>query len=125
MRAQGDRGAAVVEFALIFLLLFSMFIAVLEGGRLFFLQASLGSAARDAARVLAIGGDQAEALARANDAFPFGSVAWDSANSAACPPPPAPDQSATASLTYSTGMITGFWPTTFTLRGTGAMRCNG
>lgn len=120
-----ERGAAVVEFALVLMLFISLVVAVLEGGRLFFLQASLGSAARDAARVMAIDGDQAEAQARAGAAFPYGAPVWDGANSVACPTASDPDASAVVSLTYSTGMMTGFWPTTFTLRGTGAMRCNG
>lgn len=125
MKVEADRGAAVVEFALIFILLFSMLIAVLEGGRLFLMQASLGSAARDAARVLAIGGTEGEALARAQAAYPFGTVTWGGAPTT-CPTSPSTPVSSRASVTHNNvGMITGFWPTTFTLRGTGAMRCNG
>ncbi|GAA5161697.1 TadE family protein [Ornithinimicrobium tianjinense] len=126
-RSHAERGAAVVEFALVVMLFLMLLVAVLEGGRLFIMQASLGSAARDAARVMAINADDAatQAAARADAAFAFGTPVWDSANSVACPSTPDPDASAVVSLTYPTGMMTGFWPVTFTLRGTGAMRCNG
>lgn len=120
-----ERGAAVVEFALVCLMLVSLMMAVIEGGRLFLLQASIASAARDAAREMAISGDQALALNAARDVFVFGEPAWDGANSTTCPDPPAPGDNAQVSLTYDTGMITGIWSTTFSLRGTGVMRCGG
>lgn len=128
MRSLGvskERGAADVEFALVFMLFMSLVLAVLEGGRLMLMQASLGSAARDAARVMAISDDRASAEARASDAFLFGAPVWDEAVSQPCPNTPNPDDSAKVSLTYPTELLTGFWDVTFTLRGSGAMRCNG
>jgi Flp pilus assembly protein TadG len=124
-KPQGDRGAAVVEFAMVSLLLITLMIAVLEGSRLFLMQATLASAARDAAREMAISGDQVEAEAAAASVFFFGSPSWDAGASTVCPSPPSAGDNATVSLTYSTGMITNIWSNTFDLRGTGTMRCGG
>lgn len=120
-----ERGSAVVEFAMVALLFFTLLIAVLEGGRIFFLQAQLGSAAREAAREMAISGDQGVAQGRADAAFPLVSPTWDATNSTPCPTPVGDDDNAVVSLYVETQMITKLWPNTFTLRGTGVMRCNG
>ena len=118
-----DRGAAAVEFALIAMLLFTLFVGVIEGGRLFVMQAQLASAAREAARELAISNSVGNATTRANTTFFFGTPI--AATMDDCPTPPVTGTNARVVLTFEPGMLTGLIPVNVTLRGTGVMRCGG
>lgn len=51
----GDRGAAAVEFAIVLPVLLIILLAVVDFGRLFFVQVSLNAASREGARAASIG----------------------------------------------------------------------
>ena len=55
MRKRGQRGAALVEFALVSALLFLLLFGIIEMGLIFMDQAQVGQAAREAARSAAVG----------------------------------------------------------------------
>lgn len=113
-----------MEFALIAVLFFTLLVSVIEGGRLFVLQASLASAAREAARELAINNVPADALTRAGAAY-IGADAPNPQTLQGCPTPPVPGANARVVLTDSPGLLTGMLNVTIQLRGTGVMRCGG
>jgi Flp pilus assembly protein TadG len=126
---ESDRGAAIVEFALIATLLLTMMIGAFEGGRLFLLQAQLSSAAREAAREMAISGDEDAAQDLIDAAFPPTAnppgAYWDKGAGATCSTPPVSGENVEVPLSYETTFITGISGLDFTLRATGVMRCNG
>jgi Flp pilus assembly protein TadG len=120
-----DRGAAAVEFALIALLLVTLFFAIVEGGRLFYMQASLAAGARDGAREMAINDDPAAAEAAVNSIFvPFGPVTVPavSISPGSCSPGSSVTVTAEAEATLLTGL---FGSNLVPLRGVGEMRCGG
>lgn len=121
-----DRGAAAVEFALVALLLITLVVGAVEFGRLWAMQASLASAARDGAREMAIKKDTADPQGVLNNVFPFGTPTI--ASRADCPVPgdPSVDSSAELGAEFQTNTLTGLLPFgAITLRGEGVMRCGG
>lgn len=121
--APREGGAAVVEFALIAVLLLTLMVGVIEGGRLFVMQANLAQAAREGAREIAINGATGPGLTRADQAFSFGTPT--AVALVGCASPPAPGSNARVELSYSPGMLTGLIPITPTLSAEGVMRCGG
>src|SRR3954470_1339158 len=63
-----DRGAAAVEFALVFPILVLILIGIVEFGSVFNTQLMLTSAAREGARTMAVPGDAVSARAAVIDA---------------------------------------------------------
>ncbi|MCE0488190.1 TadE/TadG family type IV pilus assembly protein [Ornithinimicrobium sediminis] len=122
-----ERGAAAVEFALIALLLISMFFAIIEGSRLFYMQASLAAAARDGAREMAIHNDPTRAEAAVNNLFtPFGDVTGPTISYNPSPPDCEPGESITVIATAEAGLLTGlFGGGAVSMTGVGEMRCGG
>lgn len=59
-RGQEDRGTALVEFAIVLPVLVVLLVGIVEAGRVLAAQVALQGAARDGARVLALGGSSAE-----------------------------------------------------------------
>lgn len=118
-----ERGAAAVEFALVFVLLMGLLFMLVEGGLLFMQQASVSASAREGVRMYAITGDAAEAEEAARDAYPFGSLDEVSPVGACASPP---DRSVEVEMvirttpTFSLGVFG-----SPQLRGVGAMRCGG
>jgi Flp pilus assembly protein TadG len=124
-RKSNDRGAAAVEFALVVPVLLLLVLGMIEFSRLYNEQISLTNAARSAARVMAIGNDQADAV----DAAIAASVALTppltggdvSFSPGAC----APGGTMTVTIDYDTALLTGWFGASMTLTGEGAMPCGG
>ncbi len=57
---RGDRGAALVELAIVLPVLVVLLVGIVEAGRVLAAQVALQGAARDGARVLALGGSASE-----------------------------------------------------------------
>lgn len=122
-----ERGAAAVEFALVAMILIVLMVGAVEFGRLWMMQASLSSAARDAARELAIKKATADPQAVLDDVFPFGTPTIASQVSCPVPADPLADTSAELSASFSTTTVTGLLPIVdpVTLSAEGVMRCGG
>jgi Flp pilus assembly protein TadG len=124
-RKSNDRGAAAVEFALVVPVILLLVFGMIEFSRLYNEQISLTNAARSAARVMAIGNDQADAI----DAAIAGSIALNppltggdvSFSPGAC----APGGTMTVTINYDTALLTGWFGASMTLTGEGAMPCGG
>lgn len=115
-----ERGAAAVEFALVVPILIVLALGIAEFGRAFQTQATLAAAAREGARVFALGGTAAEVGAAVESA----STSLDATLLAAVPD----DSSGACEVTVTYPMpflITGFFGTSIDLSATGVMRCNG
>ena len=67
-RARTDRGAAAVEFAIVVPLLLLILFALVDFGRMFFVQVSLNAASREGARASSVGlaASQIDALVQAS-----------------------------------------------------------
>ena len=118
-----ERGAAAVEFALVAMLLVTLLMGIMEFGYAFFVQGNIAGAAREAARVYAIGGNAAEGKQAAVKAGKAIDLKEDMVTYVTT----CPGDSATVEIIYPYGGLTGgFFPfLPDTLQGTGNMRCNG
>ncbi|WP_246080819.1 TadE/TadG family type IV pilus assembly protein [Modestobacter altitudinis] len=67
-RLLGERGAAAVEFALVVPLLILLFLGIVEFSQALQVHARLSAAAREGARVVAVGGDLTQAHKAVHDA---------------------------------------------------------
>lgn len=129
-RPHGERGATVVEFALVVPLLIVLVLGIAEFGHAFQVQGTLSAAAREGVRVMALQNDSAAAKAAARGAAPSLNPALTDAQikiPVPCPAPGTGTGNATVRLTidYPMPFLTGFFGSSLTLRGTGVMRCNG
>jgi Flp pilus assembly protein TadG len=125
MRQRRDeRGAAVVEFALILPVLMLFMFGIVEFGRAYSARIELTSAVREGARAVALGKDGVAATkSGAPGLNPTLTTAQIAANSCQGPLPP---QNATVSATYPFNYtIPLFRSGTWTLRATGVMQCGG
>lgn len=134
-RRNGERGAAAVEFALVFPLVIMLLLTVIEFSRLWNIQATISDSARIAARSAAVYSndpdlDDAEVIAKATaDATDIPSfVDWSSADvsiTISC------DSSgvATSEVEIEPGSMTSWFAsalgTPITLKATGEMPCGG
>ncbi|WEO78007.1 pilus assembly protein [Cryobacterium sp. SO2] len=121
---RNERGAVAVEFALLLPLLVTLLIGIMEFGMFYSAQISVTAAAREAARVMAIGNDPAAARTAARAASPVLDPALTDtqiAISGACV------SGATAKITisYSLPALTGLFGPSFGITGRAAMRCGG
>ncbi|HET9648416.1 MAG TPA: TadE family protein [Microlunatus sp.] len=126
-RPRSDRGAAAVEFALVVPLLIVMVIGIAEFGRAFFVQATMGGAAREGVRAMALAnpassGPAAGIVAAQNALGMTGPVLQPGA---ACPTSGATPANATFTITYQLPLITNMFGATIPLTAQGVMRCNG
>ena len=124
-RAQGaERGAAVVEFALVVPVLLVLVGGIIEFSYSYNLQISVTQAAREAARTMAIFNDQglarAAAVAGAPGLSPSG---FTYTFTGACPSGGAGNAQVTVG--YTANSLTGMFGSSIDLTGTGAMRCHG
>ena len=121
-RRRDERGAAVVEFALILPILILFVFGIVEFGRAYSARIELTGAVRDGARAVALGKD---GIAATQAAAP--GLDWDlgtiTPNSCAGPTPP---ENATVNATYRFEYtIPLFRTSAWTLRADGVMRCGG
>jgi Flp pilus assembly protein TadG len=124
-RREADRGAAAVEFALIVPLLLLLVFGIMEFSRLYNEQISLSNAARSAARVMAIGNDQGDAVTAAIDAAPALNPSIAGGNISFSPGACATGEMMTVTINYDTELLTGWFGANMTLTGEGAMPCGG
>lgn len=73
-RTQLDRGAAAVEMALVMPVLLLLLFGMVDIGRLLYTKVELSSAARDGARILALGKSQSDVLTRAQASYSWAPV---------------------------------------------------
>ncbi|WP_353815995.1 TadE/TadG family type IV pilus assembly protein [Agromyces sp. SYSU T00266] len=129
-KRQSERGAAAVEFALVFPLVIMLLITVLEFSRLWNIQATIADGARIAARYAAIHHEDADVIAQATSqatAIP-GFVDWSAATidiDIDCEGA----ETASSAIEVSPGSITAWFAdalgTPITLSATGRMPCGG
>jgi Flp pilus assembly protein TadG len=114
-----DRGAVIVEFALVLPLLLILLIGIVEFGRAYNTQIALQGAAREGARALALGESASTAVANASGGISM-------TVSATTPCPAGNPASSYASVTTSTPFTFGIPFVnlgTRTLNATASMRC--
>jgi len=104
-RLRRDGGAAAVEFALILPLLLLIIFGIIDFGRMLNAQSSANQAAREAARVVMLGGDRDEAQDRVDWAVGATGMASPVINSS-CPANPEEDDDARVTVTYRFQFIT-------------------
>ena len=124
-RKSNDRGAAAVEFALIVPVLLLLVFGIIEFSRLYNEQISLTNAARSAARVMAIGNNQGDAVTAAIYASPALNPELTSGQVLFSPGACATGETMTVTIDYDTELLTGWFGTSMTLTGEGAMPCGG
>lgn len=119
--SERDRGAAAVEFALVAFLLITILFLIIEGGRLFMLQANLSAAAREAAREVALS-EIPDVQKRLDEAFTWGATLVQVDG---CDLSSGTYDAARVTATYSTNLVGPLWPGEIKLTGEGVMRCGG
>ena len=128
-RSRGERGASVVEFALVVPLLLVLVLGIVEFGHAFQVQGSLSAAAREGARVMALQSNPAAARAAVRDAAPTLDPAVTNeqitVTPAACPLTSTTTATVRVTVDYPMPFLTGFFGADIDLTGTGVMRCNG
>lgn len=125
-----DRGAAMVEFALVLPILLLLVFGIVEFGRVYNIETSITAAAREGARVMALNQGQtpaADATAAVISAAQPYSVASNqiTVTPAVCPNPNTTNTIVTVTVKYPVALLTGWFGTSITLKGTGVMRCDG
>ncbi|MDQ0258726.1 Flp pilus assembly protein TadG [Sinomonas atrocyanea] len=117
-----ERGAVAVEFALVLPLLLGLVLGIVEFGRIYNAQVLATNAAREAARTVAIGNSQSQAITNAQSVAPGYTI------SVTVPTSCTPGTEVQATVTTNVQTVSGTWfglPNPVNVNGTGAMRCNG
>jgi Flp pilus assembly protein TadG len=125
-RRRDERGAALVEFALVLPVLVLFVFGIVEFGRAYSARIQLTSAVREGARAVALGGTPAEAADATKDGAP-GLPRDDitvTASTSCTGTTPAPNATVDASYPFRY-TIPLFRNGTWTLKATGVMRCGG
>ncbi|WP_277453105.1 TadE/TadG family type IV pilus assembly protein [Janibacter sp. DB-40] len=123
-----DRGAAAVEFALLFPLLVLLVLGIAEFGRAYHVQTVLSAAARDGVRVMALQDSPADARAVAKtSALPLVTLTDGDigVTPTTCATTTGAAQTATVTITRDVSLMLLSDQFTVTLTGKGTMRCNG
>lgn len=125
MRLRGEeRGAALVEFAIVLPLLVLLLFGVVEFGRAYNARIELTSAVREGARAAALSGDPQTATRNAAPGLDPDDITVTTPT--ACPANPGPTHNATVVATYPFHFqIPLFRSGTWTLTAKGVMRCGG
>jgi Flp pilus assembly protein TadG len=119
---RSDRGAAMVEFAIIAPLLLLVVFGIIEFGRAYNAQNSLTHAAREGAREYAITQDPVAGEAAAKAAATSLDSSQITVTLSACDP----GQPATVTLEFPFQLQIAFFPVSnFTMQSEGVMRCGG
>lgn len=119
-----ERGAVAVEFALVAPLLIALIIGIVEFANVYNVQVSVTQASREAARTVAVTKDTSKATAAGRAGAPSidSSLLIFDYSAAACP---ASTANALVTVTYTGPTLTGFFGSTLSLTGKGAMQCGG
>jgi Flp pilus assembly protein TadG len=121
-----ERGAVAVEFALVAPFLVALIVGIIEFASAYNIQVSVTQASREAARTMAITKDPAQATAAGKAGAPSIDTALLSFDySAATCVATTPPSNAVVTVTYSGTPLTGFFGSSLTLTGKGAMQCGG
>ncbi len=131
---EADSGAAAVEFALVLPLLLLLLLGIIDFGRAYNMQLALTQAAREGVRVSALGGTEADAVSRAQQAM-FPVTGATASVTLTCPAAVLPTSDAEVTVTRTYDYITPISGilnlmgqpalATPTITGRGRMRCNG
>jgi Flp pilus assembly protein TadG len=122
-RRRGDRGAAAVEFALVFPMLVLLVVGIAEFGRAYNIQTTISGAARESVRVMALQNSPSAARDAAKAYAP--GLGLTNGQITISPTSCTTGASATVRVTYPFTFITGLVGSNITLTGRGTMRCNG
>ena len=122
---RSERGAALVEFALIVPVLLALVFGVIEYGRGYNAKVEITGSVREGARALALGKTSSEAKQAVRDAAPGLTPALTDGDIATTPcPAGGGDANATVSVSYQLPSLTPLVPSGFiTITATGVMRC--
>jgi Flp pilus assembly protein TadG len=121
----GERGAAIVEFAIVLPLLLALVFGIIEFGRGYNVKVQLTGSVREGARELALGGSPAEARQAVRDAAPGlnPALADGDISITSCPPNGA-DGNATVRVSYDLQALTPLVPSgEIQIDVQGVMRC--
>jgi Flp pilus assembly protein TadG len=125
-REHRDSGAVAVEFALVAPFLIALIVAIIEFANAYNIQVSVTQASREAARTMAITKDAAQATTAGKAGAPSINTALLSFDySAATCAAATPTSNAVVTVTYTGTPLTGFFGSSLTLTGKGAMQCGG
>ncbi|WP_455834981.1 TadE/TadG family type IV pilus assembly protein [Pseudarthrobacter siccitolerans] len=125
-RKSDEQGAVAVEFALVAPILIALIIAIVEFSNAYNIQVSVTQASREAARTMAITKDATKATAAGKAGAPsINSSLLTFDYSAATCPAATPASTAVVMVQYSGSSLTGFFGSTLTVTGKGAMQCGG
>lgn len=120
-----DRGAAAVEFALVFPILVVILFGIVEFGSVYNAQLQLTSAAREGARTMAVSGDPAAARTATLNATVGLSPALTAANITVTPTTCTTTTDVTVRITYDKPFLTGMFGAAIALTGEASRRCFG
>lgn len=120
-----DRGAAAVEFALVFPMLVLVLIGIVEYGSVFNTQLMLTSAAREGARAMAVTGDAAQARTAVINAAIGLSPALTAANVTVTPTSCTATTNVSVTIVYAKPYLTGLFGATIALEGKSTRKCFG
>jgi Flp pilus assembly protein TadG len=124
----GERGSAVVEFALLVPVLLLLVMGIAEFGRAYNIQTTVSEAAREGVRVMALQNDVVAARSTTKAAASTLNLTDSqiSVSPTTCVASGAtPAATATVIVTYPVVFITTLFGTGVTVKGKGVMRCNG
>lgn len=119
-----DRGAAAVEFALVFPILVVILFGIVEFGSVYNAQLQLTSAAREGARTMAVTGDPAAARTAALNAT-VGLSPLTAANITVTPTSCTSTTDVLVRISYDKPFLTGMFGATIALTGEASRRCFG
>ena len=123
-RRRDERGAAVVEFALILPVLVLFVFGIIQFGQAYSARIELTGAVREGARAVALGKDGVATTKAAAPGLTPGSMTVTTVPCATVSPPP--DAKATVNASYPFEYTIPLFRTgTWTLKATGVMRCGG
>ena len=120
-----DRGAAAVEFALVFPVLILVLIGIIEYGAVFNTQLMLTSAAREGARTMAVTGNVGQARTAVIDAALGLTPALTAADIVITPGTCSATTNVSVTIDYDKPYLTGMFGATVALEGKSTRRCFG
>jgi len=122
--ARNERGAAMIEFALVLPILVMLVFGIIEFGRAYNAKITLTAASREGARLLALNGTAEQVRARVRDSAPSLDTSRITFNAitAPCTAGTTVEVRASYPLLWDIPLVGGG---TWTLQGRGVMRCGG